>query len=351
MKNFFYRVATDQIDSWPIKILKIVLWVLSCIYGCGVAIVKLLYRMEILKQQRLPKPVISIGNITLGGVGKTPLIEYVALALRAQGFRSVILTRGYMAKNTPVSDEAEMLRKSLRSIPVLAGKDRFKNAQEFLVNNSTDIFLLDDGFQHWRLFRDMDIAVIDATDPWGNRHLIPRGILREPLNALKRADIFVLTKTDLARSSVVVIRDQFKSIVGSKLVVEAIHEPTVLIDLKTHQTSDVSSVSGQRVCLVCSIGNPKSFEDTLIGLGASIQEHFAFLDHYVYTEEDIKEILRYCKGHQIKMIVTTQKDAAKLGEFLSLIEEGISLVSLQINIVLVKEKEAFLERINHLLHR
>ena len=351
MKKFLYRVVTDQINGWPINILKGVLWILSCFYGVIIGIIKLLYNFGILKRQKLPCPVISVGNITLGGVGKTPLIEYVAKILKEEGFNPVILTRGYMGQKGQESDEAQMLKKNLENVPVLIGSNRFKNAQEFLSNNSADVFLLDDGFQHWTLFRDMDIVALDATNPWGNKHLIPRGILREPLSALSRANIFILTKTDLARSNVVIVRDRLRLLGQNKLIVETIHEPKCLRDLKSQRKMDLSTISSKRVCMLSSIGDPQSFENMLTQLGASVQENFSFMDHHVYTQEQIEQLVKYCEGHHIPFVVTTQKDAVKLDAFLNLFSDKIKVLVLEINIVIVYGKEQLLERIHQLLRR
>src|SRR3989344_3685960 len=192
MRKYFYSLMTDRIHTPVAKAIQGVLWLFSILYGVVVRALVLIYKFRLAPSCRLGKPVISIGNITLGGVGKTPLVECVVRFLKDKGLEPVVLIRGYGADKQVGSDEAKLLEESLPGIPVLVGANRVKNARDFLTRNAADVFVLDDGFQHWRLRRDLDIVAINATNPFGNRHLLPRGILREPLSALRRADIFVL---------------------------------------------------------------------------------------------------------------------------------------------------------------
>src|SRR3989338_3609287 len=206
MKKYLYQLATDQSNGPLDQILKFFLWMLSLIYGLAVFVVKSMTRVT-----HLPKPVISVGNLTMGGVGKTPLVEFIAeyillnpnFANAKSGLKQLkpaILTRGYipsaLQSKMSESDEVAMLKKKFPQVPIVAGPNRAQRAQDFLKENAADIFILDDGFQQWGLFRNLNILTVDATNPWGNGHLIPRGILREPLSSIKQADIVVLTKTD-----------------------------------------------------------------------------------------------------------------------------------------------------------
>ena len=318
------------------------------------------YQKGFLKQHRLSVPVISIGNITLGGVGKTPLVEMLATILKDEGFRTVILTRGYMdAKDTSDtsktagsvdSDEAQMLKESLEDVPVLVGRDRITNARTFLKKERADVFILDDGFQHWRLARDLDVVAIDATSPWGNGSLIPRGILREPLSALSRAGIFVLTKTDFGAHNVEPIRTQLKAIEPQALIVETVHEPQHLIDLNTQKSLTIASLVQRNVCCLSGLADNMSFQKTITCLGAIVQKNFSFPDHHVYESSDIERIVNYCREEKCDTVVTTQKDAVKLKEFLKNFQaSGISVLVLRIKIVLTKGKDKFLERIHSVL--
>jgi tetraacyldisaccharide 4'-kinase len=346
-----------------ISIPKAFLWVLSCLYHVMVRLNLFLYQSGILKQHQLEKPVISIGNVTVGGVGKTPLVEYIAQVLKEQNLKPVILTRGYMPLNSKGlrdqgnpekenrSDEAKMLKGSLREIPVLVGPDRAQNARKFLNTSRADAFLLDDGFQHWRLFRDMDIVAIDATRPWGNGHLIPRGILREPLSSLARAGLFVLTKTDLGRANVEQIKSTIKSINPDKIIVETIHDPVALVNMRSQRIYELSFVKRKRITSFCSIGDPKSFENTLKNLDAKLVKNFTFMDHHVYNKNDIRTIVQFCQKQGIHTIVTTQKDAVKLNGLLRVFDEHLPVMYLKIKISIVNGRDEFVERIHHILLR
>ena len=218
-----------------------------------------------------------MGNITVGGTGKTPLVVKIAQIYKQNKLKPVILTRGYMGRgvagNNKQSDEAAMMREILPDVPILSGADRIKNAEQFLKNNQADVFILDDGFQHWRLARDLDIVAIDATNPWGNGRLLPRGILREPLAALRRANLLILTKVDLGREQTGLIRKRLAAIGCAQQLIETVHRPARLMDLKTGMSRELETIAGQRVCAVCSLGAPAAFAATLTQLGQKSRKH------------------------------------------------------------------------------
>ena len=320
MKKLLYRVVTDEVRGPIAGILKFFLWVFSLIYLTLVTIVVRLYQSGLLKQHRLSRPVVSVGNITVGGTGKTPLAIKIAQIYKQNKLKPVILTRGYMGRgmgnaNTQ-SDEAVMMRELLGDVPIVTGADRIKSAEEFLQNGQADVFILDDGFQQWRLARDLDIVTIDATNPFGNGCLLPRGILREPLSALRRADFFVLTKADLGQAQLGKVRERLAQTGCGQPVIEAVHEPVRLVDLGTKEIFDPKTLSGKTICVLCSLGAPATFAATLTQLGAKIQKAFNFADHYVYNTTDIRTVLEHCRRNQIKTLVTTQKDAVKLADLL-----------------------------------
>lgn len=317
MKNFLYCVVTDDARGPLAGVLKFFLWILSFVYLFIVTSVAWLYRSGVLKRHRLGRPVVSVGNITVGGTGKTPLVIKIAQIYKQHKFKPVILTRGYMGRGIgsgrEQSDEAAMMREVLGDVPVLAGADRIKNAKEFLKGNPVDVFILDDGFQHWRVARDLDIVAIDATNPWGNGHLLPRGTLREPPRALRRADLLVLTKTDLGENRIDSIRQRLEAVQCAQPVIETVHRPAGLMDLRTGKPGDLKLIAGQTLCVLCSLGAPATFAATLTRLGAKVQKAFNFADHYVYNTRDIRGILEHCRRNHVGIVVTTQKDAVKLG--------------------------------------
>lgn len=328
-----------QILSWP--------------YHLFTTLKRSFYKIGVFKKDHLSRPVISVGNLTVGGTGKTPLVKFLVEALQKKGIKVAILMRGYMGGGADSkfekSDEATMLRNTFPDIPVLTGANRFKNAQAFLTGNRADVFLLDDGFQHQQLSRDIDIIVIDATDPWGNGFLLPRGTLRESKNALKEVPIFVLTKTDLGRENVREIYADLISRNPEALIVEAIHKPVSFVDVRTGDSIDLGVISKKQVCAICSIGNPNSFVQTLIGLEANIGTQFAFMDHHVYTQKDVERINQSRLNQKITTIVTTEKDAVKLEQFWKIFPFDTQILSLKIQIVITKEEESFLERIDRIL--
>ena len=332
--------------------MKFILWGLSYIYRLGLEEVKLAYRVGIIRQDRLAQPVISIGNITWGGAGKTPLVEYLARYLKEHKCHPAVLTRGYMGEaqrssdDSGESDEALMLRDNLKDVPVICGKNRIESAQKVPAGYPADVFILDDGFQHWRLKRDLDIAVIDATNPFGNRHLLPRGILREPVSSLKRADVLVLTKTDLAQDRLTELRNALKRINPQALIVQTVHQPLNLEELRRRGSfKDLTSLRNKRVCACCSIADPAAFMTTLRSCGAEIVGTFEFIDHHRYTPQDVDRMVRFCRDHQASVLVTTQKDAVKLTPLLQNAEHGLEFWSLRIQISVVQVKEEFLNKI------
>ena len=329
------------------------MWFLSLAYGLGINFILFCYRAGWLKKHRLPRPVISIGNLTWGGVGKTPFVLWLAKELKTKNLKPVILTRGYMAKtenkNHP-SDEAKMIEEVLKDVPVVVGKNRMARAHQFLQNNDTDVFILDDGFQHWGLARDLDVVLVDATNPFGNGHLIPRGILREPLTSLKRADIVCLTKTDLAKDRIVSLKNNLKKISSKLLIGETVHQGERLKDICSAAVYELSILNNRKIACLCGIGDPSSFELILEKLGAQVVKKFLFMDHHIYAREEISQILEECLKENIQTVVTTDKDAVKIASFQKFINEKISILSLQIDISFIKGKDEFLDRVYHLVH-
>jgi tetraacyldisaccharide 4'-kinase len=235
-------------------------------------------------------PVICIGNITVGGTGKTPMAGWVVEVLKKAGKHPAILTRGYGG------DEPRLLEKL--GVPVIAEPDRVRGAA-LARGKGADVLVMDDGFQHLRLARDLDIVLVDATDPWGGGHLLPWGRLREPREALGRAQAVVITRIDQAPETVSRIREEVARLAPSALLAEAVHDPVGGEDL-----------SGKKVLAVCGIGNPEAFRRTLESLGAQVTLK-VFPDHHRYTTADVAAVNTLDAG----TVVMTEKDAAKLGVF------------------------------------
>lgn len=358
MKEYFYKLAMDQDNAPGAIFIKAVLRLLSFVYSAGVRTIVGAYRLGIFRKAHVPKPVISIGNITLGGTGKTPLVESIVHFLGANDIKPVVLIRGYMGSRKMggqekiLSDEAQSLKRNFPDVPVKVGLDREQQALAALQEGPVDVFVLDDGFQHWRLSRDLDIVAIDCLNGFGNGAVIPRGILREPMGSLKRADVFILTRADQGLKNVEKICATLKKINASALVVTAAHQPISLLDLRGQgSTRALSFLNDRRIAALSAIGNPGSFIESLSSLGARVQKAFSLMDHHIYGIEDINQINLYCQESSIDTLVTTEKDAVKLRPLAEAFDGHLTILVLKINIKFLTGKDELFDRISHLLHR
>ncbi len=216
---------------------------------------------------RVPVPVVSVGNLTLGGTGKTPCVEYVARFYRQRQLRVAILSRGYRGRGA-ANDEALVLRENLPDVPHLQGTDRVALARKAVKELASNILILDDGMQHRRLARNLDIVLIDATEPWGHDYLFPRGLLRESPTGLRRAGVVMLTRCD---QTTALERNRLKKTVARLApeipVAETTHRPVDLINCD-RQEAPLTLLRERPVAAFCGIGNPEAFRRTLVDLGA-----------------------------------------------------------------------------------
>ena len=251
----------------------------SLLYCLIICIRNFCYGRHIFKIYKLNTKVISVGNISWGGTGKTPLVESLANMLLKQGRKPAVLIRGYGR------DEEALFSGLAPGVRVMAGRDRVKNAKALLAESSLDTILLDDGFQYRRLKRDFDIVCIDVTDPLGNNWLIPAGSMREGLSSLKRADVLLLTRVDLAEDNKVLegLEDKLKKINPHALIAKAVHMPRYFYRLSDNNIVEIEQLKNRHVVLVSAIGNPNSFEKTISTLGLRFKKHFIFRDHHWYT--------------------------------------------------------------------
>ena len=315
--------------------------IFSSIYYLAMLVRNLFYNWRILKAHSLNARVISIGNVTWGGTGKTPLTAFMANLLLGRGLRPVILSRGYG------NDEEALLSRLAPGVRVLAGKDRVKSGKEAIEKFSAKTLLLDDGFQYRRLKRDLDIICIDATNPFGNGWVIPTGILREGLGSLKRADIFIITKINLVedRKKLKDLETRLGKINPGAVIVKSIHNPQYFYKLEDNKIVDGSKLRNKNIVLVSAIGNPHSFEKTILSLGLNIKKHFIFRDHHWYKEKDLKKIDNYCNENNIDTIVTTEKDAVRLRDTRYEIRDANVLV-LRIQLELTDNVQGFNDRLS-----
>lgn len=254
-----------------------------------------------------------MGNITVGGTGKTPLLIYLAALLGHMGRQPAILSRGYRGifKSPGMNDEAELMKEKLPGIPLGLGADRAKSAAGILANESADVFLLDDGFQHWRLARALDIVCVDATDPWGGGRLIPWGKLREPLGALRRAHVVVLTRAELlTEKQLHGLMMQVRGMVSERTLIIPARMTHRLTQMPHRRDISLAQLKDKNVIALSAIGNPKAFEEGLRHLGAT-PTPLRFLDHHEYAESDLKNAESRASAKKA-WIVTTEKDWMKL---------------------------------------
>jgi tetraacyldisaccharide 4'-kinase len=347
--QFLYR---KEKRPWE-KVLLLPFHVLSLPYGAAVRTRTLFYSLGLLNPKRLPCPVISVGNITVGGTGKTPLAMALARGLKERGISLAILSRGYKGKKpsgTLVSDgqitflspeesgdESFLMAKALRGIPILVGKDRFMSGGMALQRFGVRGLLLDDGYQHLQLHRDLNILLIDSQTGFGDQHLLPRGILREPLTHLRRADIFLLTKIENSEVCQT-LEARLREIHASSKIFHSHYEPLDLIG-PGGEREELLSLKGKRVLALSGIADPGYFSSLLRKCGMEIAEEAIFPDHHLYTPKDLTSIQHKVK--EIGWVVTTEKDMVKLKR---LNIDALPIRALRIE-VRIWEEEEFYKRV------
>lgn len=285
--------------------------ILSWPYAAATGIRNLAFDLGWGKTWRAPVPVVSVGNLTVGGAGKTPTVEYVADRLRERGLRVAILSRGYGAQDGP-NDEALVLEENLPDVPHLQGKDRVALAQIALEELDTQVLVLDDGFQHRRLCRELDMALLDATDPFGGGRQLPAGLLRESPRGLRRADLVLITRCDaVAPGALTAIRQRVHRLAGEAPILESRFAPRYLLQ---HDCPDVplDAIRAKPVIAFAGIGNPGAFWKTVSALGADLTDRRVFSDHHAYSRDDLAMLERWSAQGNPAAVLTTQKDLVKL---------------------------------------
>jgi tetraacyldisaccharide 4'-kinase len=306
---------------------------LALVYGAAAHLRARAYRKGILHQLRLPGAVISVGNLTVGGTGKTPLVIWIAERLVAEGKKAGILTRGYRGKSVEsehggkgisTSDEVQLLQARLgEGVAFGVGPDRFAQGCE-LAKRGVDWFVLDDGFQHLRLARDVDIVVVDATNPFGGGHILPAGRLRESRTALARADIVVITRSLRAPAVEAAIRRDTDAPI---FYARATKEPVVAPFAPQLTETDAM---GRKLFAFCAIGNPAAFVADLRDWGFQIVGHKFFRDHYRYTAADVREIERAARDAGADGVICTEKDRYNLPGAWGAMDLWVAKISLSV---------------------
>jgi len=300
------------------------------VYGRAQAVRRWGYRGGIARAHRAGVPVISVGNITAGGTGKTPCVEAVCRVLLADGRRPAVLSRGYggslqepwgivsdgrrlMMNAREAGDEPVLLAKRLPSVPVLVGQDRRVTAQAAVERCGAQILVLDDGFQHLRLARDLDIVTVDARDPFGNGHCFPRGLLREQPRALGDAGLILLTQTSrLDGRRIQTVLTAIRRFNRRAPILNTFHSPVELVDLGSGEVWPLARLQGLKVLAFAGIGHPETFFQILDSAGARVLEAVPFPDHHTYVPPDLAKLRSWGRLMNVQALITTEKDAVRL---------------------------------------
>jgi len=286
-----------------------ILRLFSWIYATIIGIRNLLYAQRWLKIHRVNIPVISVGNITTGGTGKTPLVVWLVNQItQSSKFKNcAILTRGYKT-----SDEPELLRQSCPGVKVIVNPDRIVGTKEAINKYAAQVLIMDDGFQYRALTRNLDIVTIDATCPFGYGKILPAGLLREPVSALKRADAAILTRSDqIKKGDLENLEVRLRQINPDILIVRTIHNP-LYAQTSQDERITLERLKGRKIFAFCGIGNPDAFFNTLTKIGAQLLGSKTYQDHHFYTDKDISDIYEQALYLGTSLVLTTQKDWMKI---------------------------------------
>jgi len=294
------------------RLLRVGLHAASLPYGWVVESRNRRYDRGAVEIHRPPAPVVSVGNLTVGGTGKTPMVEWIARHVRRHGVRVAILSRGYGAEQGGLNDEALELELALPDVPHLQNPDRAASATVAVEELASQMLLLDDGFQHRRLARDLDIVLLDASEPFGFDHVLPRGTLREPVTGLKRAGVVVLSRADMIDETTrEAVRRRALDLSPTAAWCEVQHRPAALVD-SAGAVYPLETIAGQAVAAFCGIGNPAGFRHTLETLGCRVASWREFPDHHAYTREDVDALATFAQEARADLVLCTRKDLVKL---------------------------------------
>jgi tetraacyldisaccharide 4'-kinase len=341
-ETFILEVIFEERHDWRAKLTRAFLFAGSKIFQVLVIIRRWLYNVRILRDKTLGVQVIAIGNLTVGGTGKTPVVEKFARELRDAGRNVAILSRGYRSKPVPLhvkllnklllrddqtpprivsdgksllldsnmaGDEPYMLASNLKDVVVLVDKDRVKSGRYAIEKFGCDTLLLDDGFQYWDLRgRRHDVVLIDRQQPFGNEHLLPRGTLREPPAHLARAHTIFITKSD---GNTAALRERIAKFNDTAAIIECVHQPLYFEDVFSGERKGLDFLIGKKVASLSGIAQPESFEQSLVKLGSELVYAKRFADHHRFTQQEILNAINRGKKRQAEIILTTQKDAVR----------------------------------------
>lgn len=307
----YRRLISGQSTGLAATTLRLLLQIPAVIYSTAVRLRNLLYSTRCLKTHTADVPVISTGNITTGGTGKTPLVIWLCKFLQQKEMQCAVLTRGYKThteEQSPITNEPAILTNSCPQAKVIVNPDRTAAAVEAVNKFGAKVLIMDDGFQHRRLNRDLDIVTLDATLPFGYGKPLPAGLLREPIASLKRADAVVLTRCDqISETELTKLEEILKIINPSMIIVRSTHSPICAKSTKADEIS-LNELKGKKIFAFCGLGNPDSFFTTIKLLGANLINSRTYDDHHKYTENCLADICKEGKKLKADLLLTTQKD-------------------------------------------
>jgi tetraacyldisaccharide 4'-kinase len=342
--QFTADVIYDRRHGRAAEIMSSFLYGLSFIFSALVQLRWYLYEKRLLRNKPLGCLVVVVGNLTVGGTGKTPVVEKFARTLHERGRKVAILSRGYKSKKEPLAkklwrklthgeeepprivsdgknvlldsdvagDEPFMLAKNLPGVVVLTDKNRVKAGSFAIRKFGCDTLILDDGFQYLPLKGRLNLLLVDKTNPFGNQHLLPRGILREPIKHLSRASYIFLTKSDGKRDEALL--EMIREHNSEAEIIECAHQPQYLQNVESGERLPLETLKGAKIAAFSGIASPESFENMLRGYGAEIRYNQRFLDHHRFTRYEIQHLYKKAGASDLDMIVTTEKDAVRLFE-------------------------------------
>jgi tetraacyldisaccharide 4'-kinase len=355
----WYNIVSGGKVGFAAAVLRLLAGIAVCPYSVIVHIRNLLFDKQLFRSYAVTPvglktsdrtqaavPVISVGNITVGGTGKTPMVIWVCNLLRAKDIKCAILTRGYKTANSGQYDEPAMLARNCPGAAVVVNPDRLTGAVEAVKRHRAQVLIMDDGFQHRRLHRDIDIVTIDATLPFGYGKMLPAGLLREPVMALKRVHAVILTRCDLvSKDELAKLAETISGINPDVVVAQTVHAPVCAITTNDKQIL-LEQLRGKKVFAFCGIANPDAFFATIASLGANVVGSKIYDDHHKYTAADTAVIRREATQLEAEIILTTEKDYSKIAPTRGN-SPGLTLAYLAVKIHFVEGQD----RIRQLIER
>ena len=378
LEQFAIDVILNRRKGFRASVIRLLLSIMSIIYRFLVSLRLWLYKSRIKREHNLGCLVVSIGNLTVGGTGKTPIVEKFAKALTAGGRRVAILSRGYKSakpsiktkikskiQGNPISqepprvvtdgkevfldsetagDEPYMLATNLEGVAIVVDKDRVKAGLHAIKEFDVDTLLLDDGLQYLRLKHRLDVVLIDKYSPFGNEKLLPRGTLREPPKNLKRASYIFITKCDGSSNEELIKR--IRKYNRTAEIIECAHKPKYLENIESGEKLPLEHLKGKDIGTVSGIAVPESFEDGLKNLGANVELTRRYTDHHRYRKREIQKFIDQCLNRDLDMIVTTEKDYVRFPDVD--LNENMPIFFLRVEIGILSNEETFEDCINRI---